>query len=45
MFELIDRRARIMSDDFRMYWGIGKNFLTHGQSITARRNTLAAMFM
>ena len=29
MYEVIDRRARIMSDDFRLYWGVGKMFLTH----------------
>ena len=29
MYEVIDRHSRIMSDDFRLYWGIGKMFLTH----------------
>lgn len=29
MYEVIDRRSRIMSDDFRLYWGVGKMFLSH----------------
>jgi transposase-like protein len=29
MHEVIERRSRHMSDDFRLYWGVGKTFLTH----------------